>query len=125
MQNIVRGRRGFGLWGSRILMLSTVSFLTGMWAPVTQVRTATAATASGCVGDCNGDGEVTIDELILLVNNRPRQRTGQRVSRRRSVVQWRCPWCHDQLHHRGGDQCAVRVWGNAANTDATVQHSIM
>jgi hypothetical protein len=29
---------------------------------------AAASTATGCVGDCNDDGEVTIDELLLGVN---------------------------------------------------------
>jgi hypothetical protein len=37
-------------------------------APPTQTPTATAGPTSGCYGDCNGDGEVTINELITLVN---------------------------------------------------------
>ena len=30
--------------------------------------TARAALAAACVGDCNGDGEVTVNELLVLVN---------------------------------------------------------
>ncbi|MDX2170851.1 MAG: hypothetical protein SF182_27535 [Deltaproteobacteria bacterium] len=36
--------------------------------PATLTPTATAVPDSGCYGDCNGDGEVTINELITLVN---------------------------------------------------------
>jgi hypothetical protein len=36
--------------------------------PATLTPTATAVPDSGCFGDCNGDGEVSINELIILVN---------------------------------------------------------
>jgi hypothetical protein len=38
-------------------------------APPEATPTATAVPPGGCCGDCNGDGEVTINELITAVNN--------------------------------------------------------
>jgi hypothetical protein len=37
-------------------------------ALVAAARHASAETAGACVGDCNGDGVVSINELIIAVN---------------------------------------------------------
>jgi hypothetical protein len=44
------------------LFFSAATVATLLWAP------AVSAQAAGCVGDCNGDGEVTIDEILTMVN---------------------------------------------------------
>jgi hypothetical protein len=64
----------FDLNGSRDGWDPTEPF--GTCGPVSPNQTAMhitfddtgAATCRSCVGDCNGDGEVTINEIILLVN---------------------------------------------------------
>ncbi|HVM95074.1 MAG TPA: hypothetical protein VMT89_01740 [Candidatus Acidoferrales bacterium] len=44
-----------------LLFVATIVALRSVWRPQ-------ASAAAACVGDCNGDGEVTIDELISGVN---------------------------------------------------------
>ncbi|GBD25487.1 hypothetical protein HRbin30_00810 [bacterium HR30] len=39
-----------------------------VWLFVYALATAPSAAAAVCVGDCNGDREVTIDELVTMVN---------------------------------------------------------
>jgi large repetitive protein len=36
------------------------------WTPTAAAPTA-SATGTGCIGDCNGDGSVTVDELLIMV----------------------------------------------------------
>jgi hypothetical protein len=52
-------------WGRITAIAVGVSFATAL-AQTTQTKTATQSIA--CAGDCDGDGSVTVDEILRLVN---------------------------------------------------------
>ena len=68
-------RRGSGatnrLCRQRLLLLSFLclaSAVGAMLASASYPSRLKASASSGCVGDCNDDGVVTVDEIVLLVN---------------------------------------------------------
>ncbi len=48
--------------------LCLVSAIGGMFATTSYPGTSKASASSSCVGDCDDDGVVTVDEIVLLVN---------------------------------------------------------
>src|SRR5262249_22230811 len=107
----------------------------------TQVPSPTP-TAIACVGDCNGDGVVTINELILAVNialglepisacpaidaNHSREVTIEELIRPIANAQNGCPWARSAIRGRsaefrflegGAPSPPVSGWGEATGND--------
>ena len=59
------GRR---LWRAALIAALNVAVGGDVDAQLTSGVVRPARAATGCVGDCNGDGEVTVDELLVGVN---------------------------------------------------------
>ena len=75
--------------------------------------------AAACVGDCDGSGDVTVDELVTMVNIALGSAPLVGLYRRRCRQQRRS---HHRRNHRGGEQRPDQLPGADGDGDAGSRH---